>query len=342
MNDKYIEKTISSIEKHLHNSYGKLNRFQIYKRHRYVFSEVLKIRLYFSKFTQDVVLKRLLPEKRSNSNLALTVELEYCLLRDLYKEFSSLTQINVIKPLIFIPDDHVLVTEDFPGDKLDALIVDTVRWLPSFKTLSSIGYYCFLSGRWLRQFQEFTIDEAPIDLNKDYYINSINNKLESARSHGLEKPLCEEIYAFIDRKFTDIAQQKLKSVGYHSDFSPWNILARNGEIRVLDFDRFSHRCKYDDLTFFLCCLEVNKGIIGMSSRSISYLKENFKAGYDMLDCNNDIFELYLLKNTLKCISAVDIDHYSNTKYVHILYERFRKRRQIKVLLSFLRGILSNL
>jgi len=341
MNEQYIKNTICIIEKQLYPSYGKLNRFQLYKRHRYVYSEVLKIRLYFSKFTQDVVIKRLLPEKRSSSNLALTVELEYCLLRDLYKEFSSLTKINVIKPLIFIPEDHILVTEDFPGDKLDALIVDTVRWLPSPKTLRSIGYYCFLSGRWLRQFQEFTIDEAPIDLTKEYFINSIDNKFESARKYGLEKHLCGEIYAFIDRKFADIAQQKLKSVGYHSDFSPWNILARNGEIRVLDFDRFSHRCKYDDLTFFLCCLEVNKGIIGMSSRSISYLKENFEAGYDMIDCNNDILDLYLLKNTLKCISMVDIEHYSNTKYVHILYERFRKRRQIKVLLSFLKCILSS-
>ena len=204
MNDEYLEKTISSIEKQLHHSYGKLNRFQVYQHNRYVFSEVLKIRLYFSKLTQNVVLKRLLPERRSNNNLALAVEREYRLLNSLYNEFSSLPKINVIKPLTFLPNDHILVTEDFPGDKLDTLIVDTVRWLPSSKTLRTIGDYCFLSGSWLRRFQEFTTDEAPVHLTRDYYLENINKKLEFPETYGLTEPLCAEIYTFIDRKFPDI------------------------------------------------------------------------------------------------------------------------------------------
>lgn len=340
MNKGYIEKIIFSIEKKLHYSYGKLNSFQIYEHNRYVFSEVLKIRLYFSRLTQDVVLKRLLPERRCNSNLGLTVEREYRLLNSLYNEFSSLPKINVIKPLTFLPDDHILVTEDYPGDKLDTLIVDTVRWLPTHKTLRTVSDYCFLSGRWLRQFQEFTADKAPVHLTKDYYIENINNKLESAQKYGLKESLCAKIYAFIDSKFPDTTQQQLKSVGYHSDFSPWNILARNGEIRVLDFDRFSHRCMYDDMTFFLCCLEAKKSIVGISGRGIDYLKTRYLTGYDMADFNKNLFELYLLKNTLKCITMVDLHLYGNTKYVNILYERFRKQRQISTLTSFLRSLLN--
>ena len=66
-----------------------------------------------------------------------------------------------------------------------------------------------------------------------------------------------------DNKFKKIGNQQLDMVGYHSDFTQWNVLARDDEIRVLDFDRFSYRNKYAYVfhnSFFCAKILINNGV----------------------------------------------------------------------------------
>ena len=42
----------------------------------------------------------------------------------------------------------------------------------------------------------------------------------------------------------------------------------------------------------------------------------------------------------KCLEWIDLNKHSNTKYLHIEYEKFRKKRKLKVLSRYLRLLLN--
>jgi hypothetical protein len=340
MNQRNTEQIIYQLEKHLYPDFGKLQTFEISNQNSLIFSEITNVTLSYPQTTKKVVLKRLLAQiRKANQDLSLLVESEYQVLSYLYDRFSSLQKMNVIKPLAFLTKESVLVTENFPGDKLNALILGSLRFLPTRKKLTRITNYAFLTGRWLKHFHEFTKKEEVITLDRDSYIADLKDILELNEMYALDETLSQKIYDFVDKKFYDINQQQLELVGYHSDFTPWNILIKDDELRVLDFDRFSHRCRYEDLTLFLCSLDTIKSVVGICTKSINLLKRHFFDGYYTTDLNNNIMQLYVLKNTLKCLNMIDFTTYANVKYWDKKYERFRKEREKKVLLSNLRQLL---
>jgi len=336
----HIENIIYRLEEYLYPTLGNIDTFEIYYQKKLIFSEIIKVRLYYGQVAKNVVLKRFLHAERPNTDLSGTVEHEYKILTHLYNQFSFLDHINVIEPLAHLSDEHILVTEDFPGNNLNTLILSHLRWVPSTKELQRLNKYCFLSGRWLRYFQQFTRKDDIFYLDRDQYVVNIEKKLASSRQFSIGQALSRKIYKFVDSKFTVTPFLQLQSVGYHSDFTPWNILIKDDEIRVCDFDRFSFKSKYDDLTLFLCCLEAQKGILGMSNRHIDSLKNSYLTGYNPSNLQNDTFQLYLLKNTLKCLNWIDLYNHTNFRYLDIQYEKFRKKRELKTLRKYLTRLLN--
>jgi tRNA A-37 threonylcarbamoyl transferase component Bud32 len=305
-----------------------------------IFSEIVKLTLHYPKTTISIVIKRLLSEARKNSNLSLLVELEYKLLTHLYDQFSAIPKMNVVKPIAFFSEEAILVTEHFQGEKLDALIIHNLRGLHKNKAFPQIMKFCALCGRWLRHFQEITKQNQFINLRLDDFIKNLKKKLNLAQKSGLIAPSNRELHNSVDYKLAKLREHQLELVGCHGDFTPWNALIKNDELRVLDFERFSYKSKYDDLTLFLCCLEAQKSIIGLSDHHIESLKNSFLTGYDTNDIQNDIFQLFLIKNTLKCLNWIDLNHYSNSKYLDIQYEKFRKKRELKTLRKHLIRLLN--
>ena len=340
MTQQNLDRFISTLTKHLPAELGELTSYKISFQQTLVFSEITKVILHYPRGTRNIVIKKLLCNTRKDDNLSLLVELEYKLLAKLYSQFSSIPKINVVKPITFFPDDYILVTEDFNGQKLDALIINQLRWFPTNEALIQINNFCTLSGRWLRYFQEITSKNEVVRFHINDFMKDLENKVNSAKSADLIPASDRVIYNSIDYKFSKLPEKHFELVGYHSDFTPWNVLAKDDEIRVCDFDRFSFRCRYDDLTLFLCCLEAKKSILGLSNRHIDCLKNSYLTGYDTSDIENDIFQLYLIKNTLKCVNWIDLSGHSNTKFLDIKYEEFRKKRELKTLLIYLKRLLN--
>ena len=98
---------------------------------------------------------------------------------------------------------------------------------------------------------------------------------------------------------------------------------------------------YEDLTLFLCCLEGAKSIVGMTNKNINILKDAFVQGHDIEKMNHDIFDLYILKNTLKVLNWIDIYKNANTKSLNLLYEKYREKRQIKLYLNYINNLIDN-
>ena len=340
MNENHIDRIMGKIGAHLFPALGNILRYEVCAQERLMFSETCRVELYFKECKKTIFLKKYHKEKRLENDLILSVESEYDILRYLHENFSSLKGINVIKPIAFLVEEDIIVTEEFVGDKLNALVVDRVRWVPSTRKKEQIQSYFFQCGRWLKYFQKFTKRNEVMPFRKDSYVENMEKKLDSCAKYGLKNTLYKKIYGFIDTKFKRIGNRQLELVGYHSDFTPWNILANDDQIRVLDFDRFSYRDRYDDLTLFLVVLEGNKSIVGMIGKNIDGLKGAFLHGYDTKDMDPDIFQLYILKNTLKALSWVEIWHSANTKFVDVVYERYRKKREIERYLRYVDNLTS--
>ena len=338
--ENYIRKIINNLDKDLYPSLGKLSSYEICGKVELVFSQICRIKLYYKESTACIILKKYLKEKRADDD-RLSVEKEYNILNYLYQRFLPLDGINVITPLAFLPEEDILITEEFIADKLNSHIVNVVRWLPFNRNKRQIGNYFFQCGRWLSCFQEFTKKEEVTPFNQGCYIEKIEKKLASSIKYGLKKTFHKNIYQFIENKFKKIGDPKLTLVGYHGDFTPWNVLARDNEIRVLDFDRFSYKDMYEDLAMFLCCLEGAKSIVGMTNKNINILKDAFMQGYGIEKMNHDLFALYTLKNTLKALNWIDIYKNSNTKPLDLLYEKYRKKRQIKIYLNYINNLITS-
>lgn len=334
MNLNNIEQVLHQLENQLYPHCGKLQTFEISSQNRFLFSEITNVTLSYPQTTKKVVLKRLLTQNRKpNLDLSLIVEHEYQILNYLYDRFSSHQKMNVIKPLAVLSEQSVLVTEHFPGDKLNALILENLRFFHTRKKLTTMTNHTFLCGRWLKHFHDFTAKDEVVTLERASYIADLNNILRLDERYKLNEKVRERIYQFVHQKFHRIDKQELGLVGYHSDFTPWNILIKGDDLRVLDFDRFSHRCKYEDLTLFICCLDAIKSVVGIFAKTIDTLKRAFLEGYGKADINKNILEIYILKNTIKCLNIIDTSKTANVRYVDIKYERFRKKRERKTLLS---------
>lgn len=341
MNQSTTEKIIQQLEKDLYPELGKLLTYEISNQDRLRFSEITTVTLSYPQTTKKIVLKRLLARNRkANIDLSILVEREYHVLSYLHNRFSPLKKINVIKPLAILSKESVLVTEHFPGEKLDALILANLRFFPTSTKLTTITNHTFLCGRWLKHFHDFTTKNEAITLKKDSYIAHVNDILNLDKKYQVNKISRQKIYDFVNTKFHSLRTQQLELVGYHSDFTPWNVLTKDDELRVLDFDRFSHRCKYEDLTLFICCLDTIKSVVGIFPKTIDTLKKVFLEGYDTKGINENILQLFILKNTLKCLNMIDLTKTANVKYLNKKYERFRKMREREILLLNLRQLLS--
>jgi len=341
MNQNNTEEIIYKLENRLYPHFGKLQAIEITSQNRLIFSEVTNAILSYNQTTKKVVLKRLLAQNRkANLNLSAIVEREYQILNYLYNRFSSLQKMNVIRPLAILSEESVLVTENFPGDKLNALILEKLRFFPNRENLTTVTNHSFLCGKWLKYFHDFTTKEEAATLERASYLADLNDMLTVVERNELNDIVRQRIYQFVNEKFRRINKQHLRLVGYHTDFTPWNILIKDDELRVLDFDRFSHRCQYEDLTFFICCLDAIKSVIGIFATNIDRLKRAFLEGYGTADIDKNILQLYILKNAVKCLNMVDISKIANIKYVDRKYERFRKKREKKTLLFNLKQLLN--
>jgi hypothetical protein len=324
------QSSLQEIEKWLHSIFDNISCVEIYEHHYFIFSEVIKVKCLQDQIELRFVIKKYTAGRRSSQDLRSCVQNEYKILKYLHDRFSHLQGINVIRPIGFLLDSNILITEDFSGNKLNQLILSNARWIPSKFKIKSLCLYLYRAGRWLRYFQEFTKKQESFSFGESDYLKKIKRRLQLSVNYGLSETDHDKIFDFVVDRIPKASHLSLESVGYHGDFTPWNILATEDEIRVLDFDRFSYRSKYDDLTFFISALQGSRSILGVQDKNINVLLKSFGDGYGLQQIDLNVFNLYMLLNTLKNLNNIDLNQNSNTKIFDILYERNRKRRLINL------------
>ena len=340
MNWKDAENALEKMGNDLFPSLGNMSDFDVYHEEQSIFSHTWKIRLHYGHATKNIVLKESSREPGPGSKDRRAVEAEYDILQILHEKFLKVKGINVVMPLACLPEDDILALEVFPGNKLNTVIVDHLRWLPSQGVKKEIEDYFTQCGQWLRLFQQFTRKDVNVTFEKSLYLEDIHSLFGALEKYGISSILQKKILGFIDTGFEKIGVRQLDLVGYHSDFTPWNVLVDDGEIAVMDFGQFSYSNSYDDLTLFVATLEGYKSVVGIIGKHISRMRSAFLEGYGTRTIDPDIFDLLLLKNTLKSIWMMDVSANGNTGIIDRVYGDYRKRKQLGIHLRRLEHLTS--
>ena len=340
MDLKDIENVVNSLRGSLYPSLGDMSGYEVYHQKRSIFSETAKVRLHFGRATKNIVLKESRRDPSEESRDRRAVEVEFDTLRALHDKFSECEGLNVVRPLACLPDNDILVLEEFAGNQLNTVIVDKLRWRPSERVRKQLGGYFTLCGTWLRLFQQFTKEDETIAFAGAAYLERVESLFVAVEWCGIGDQLKERILEFAGAKCEQISERQVEMAGYHSDFTPWNILVDDDQIAVMDFGQSSRSTTYDDLTLFLATLEGYKSVVGINDANISHMSSAFLDGYRTSTLDPDLFDLLLLKNTLKTIWMMGYSTLEKAGVIDRIYRDYRKRKQLGVHLSRLEQLTS--
>lgn len=207
---------------------------------------------------------------------------EFEMLTALDPHFLACPRLGLVRVVAVLPENDTLVTEEAPGVALQTKIaraaaIYTGPWdkTPSLE-------YCRLAGQWLRKFEAATA-RPDADFATDDLISYCDKRLHTL----MAKPgsgFSDETRGSIIRNIRDLeahlGSDSRRISARHNDFSPHNIFADGGAIRVLDFGFSDYGSWAYDVYRFWHVLECLKSSPQFASSRISAFQEAFLRAYD--------------------------------------------------------------
>ena len=204
-----VENALSRVGGVIYPSLGDITGYEVYHQEQSIFSRTWRIRLTYGSTAKNIVLKESRREPGPGSKDRRAVEAEYDILQTLHERFMEYKGINVVTPLACLPEDDILVLEEFPGNKLNTVIVDRLRWMPSQGMKKEIEDYFTLCGKWLRLFQQFTREDDKVIFEKSLYLEKVEDLLGTVEELGISSIMQKRILRFADARFEEIGERFL-------------------------------------------------------------------------------------------------------------------------------------
>lgn len=202
---------------------------------------------------------------------------------DAGKEFAALgaafkTAGGVVEPLAHFPDDGLLVTAAFAGENLNVLAAAHAKRFPWGRP-GGVEGYLRACGAWLRRYQKATraVEASRLDAPAEQAaFESSCAALERFGARPADVAALRRGHAAV---LLQAAKTPFRPVAVHGDFAAWNVLAKDGEIRVLDFARAAAGPPQRDPAWFLAALDARKSACGADAGRIEALRRAFLDGY---------------------------------------------------------------
>lgn len=238
-----------------------------------------------------------------------SVAAEYRILLHLWECFAPFANLGVVKPVTWMPQDLSLLTEEFAGQKLDAVLTQALRF-PSRRSIEHAGHLCRLTGEWLRRFQSFSApgDISYFDVSELFaYCDERVRIIYDSPDGGFDRHDSIAITRHLEKLASEIGHADLSLTGRHNDFRPDNILTDGTRIVVLDFSGFTYGPRlYDFMKFWMKLEDLTSGPFGRK-RACAEVQQAFLEGYGLrVDLSSPLVRLLRMAFALDKISeAVD-------------------------------------
>lgn len=202
---------------------------------------------------------------------------EFRALSVLWGEFSRRSErLAVPRPVAFEPERAALLIEKSPGVRLER----AMRWARLRPGASArLRGWFGACGEWLATFHGVTAraeDPRPV---YERIEREFGEELETCRALGLGAGLAASAARRFEEWKGAAFDPRARVVGRHCDFAPYNVLAAEGRVTVIDFEGLQGGVAFDDLCYFICMVEATPAY-HLGRRAKAALREEFLRGYE--------------------------------------------------------------
>jgi thiamine kinase-like enzyme len=270
--------------------------------------------------------------------IARRIQTDYQTLCHYYDRFNESDQFGVVKPIFFLQDYNILVTEEAVGKTLYDVISESCRYIVSKKKLERVSGFLNQVGAWLRYFQSLDDSQSEqysIEKLIEYMVVRLkilteNSLLPSASLYS------KRIMEYVERNEERCSPQELFVKPSHNDFNLGNIIIQSDRVTVLDFSKIKKDSFLVDVSrvyhqLFLMTFKYQYRMV-----TIRKLQNALLEGFGMSNAYKlMLFRFLLIRHTLTHL--LGITRSSEKSFAARIYNRWVINRELRYLDSILSG-----
>ena len=224
------------------------------------------------------------PEIEATTRAENQAEVEYRILKELSDVFGSERECGVPRPVAVFPELESYVMEFAEG----GLLIDRyryVRWFTGRQGFSSLVRDYRRMGKWLKIFQQSTTQQMGAESALAPMLERIRDRMRQLDELA-DPRIPARLRSVIDdevRKQCDIiGNAEIPVCGRHGDFGPWNIIASDSRLTVIDFMGSKPDFVGVDITKIMMNFEDEARYLLYHPARIASLRSAFLGGYGAL------------------------------------------------------------
>lgn len=272
-------------------------------------------RLVAKRIVHDPIIERIATETNQAVN-------EFNILNKLYELFKNIDGCSTPKPICCLPEIETYVMEYVHGDSLDRLLMGA-RYFSSRSKFKQLSDYYYLCGVWLRQFQtRMGITDESNDVLSETIVKCQDRLriMDASEFQLWPSGFGEKISKRLHQLLRSLQDKRVSVSARHGDFGPWNILANDRGITVIDFFGYTIEPVAVDYLKMMMNFEDQKRGLVYSRQRINVLKGKFIEGYGKLPQTPR--EALLICETLHRVSSIHGCMASGKERLHRRVERY--------------------
>ena len=281
-------------------------------------STIHRVRIHTPTRSVTAYAKILKPYGNTPEELAMADRMlrrEFKATKGLFDVLSQDAEIGAVRPIAFLPEQRVVVTEEFPGRPFSDLLDSASRATDDLRAVAR------RVGSWVRIYQSLGVSESSVSLAErraylDVRLKQLEGRVISpAERHGVLSTF-DELAARLG--------PEVPAVPIHADLGPANIMVdANGRIAVLDFTMVKKGTACHDISHVYFHFEM----IGARQRKREMMRELQRAmlaGYSpSLSERNPLFQLMLIQQVVCHVALLAA---RRVPLVDLAYRWFVRRR----------------
>lgn len=255
---------------------------------------------------------------------------EFEVARRLCAVFPEQPQFAFVRAIAYYPELLALVTEEARGRVLAEIISETCKPWSLRNALERTVIHCRRAGQALAAMQSATRCATPFDCEAFLdYVKVRLQRLRESASVPFSANDHKRVLNFLEKALSVLPAEQLAQCGCHSDYAPFNLLAEEERVTVLDFSMFKTGSCYNDVTYFHHRVEgyLHKPIY--RAAAIRTVQRAFLEGYNSA-CHRThapvekdlLFRVLWMKHVLNNYSAIMRNRVGRGKRVSLALRAF--------------------
>ncbi len=179
------------------------------------------------------------------------LQIEFEVAAHLHERLHAEPGIGIVRPLAYYPDLLALVTEEAPGENLADIVSAACKRWALRNTLHQAVLHCHRAGTALAAMQVATEQTERGEASEILeYIDVRLQRLRASEAVPFSEADYKRVRHFLEQTLQRVPRAQLAQCGCHCDYAPFNLLADNARVTVLDFSMYKVGSCYNDVTYF--------------------------------------------------------------------------------------------